>query len=119
MQDDARLSGAARAALDGADETGVGIYLSAISLIEVTYLVEKGRLSQGVLARLEADLDDSNGIFVLVPIDRAVAAAVASVPLAEVRDLPDRVIAATARFLGMPLVTADAQLRRSSVETIW
>ncbi len=119
MQNDARLSPAARAALDQADETGVGVYVSAISLIEVIYLVEKGRLPAELLGRFEADLDDPAGTFILVPVDRAVATAVAAVPLAEVRELPDRVIAATARFLGIPLVTADAQLQRSGVETIW
>ena len=37
----------------------------------------------------------------------------------EVPDLPDRVIAATALQLSVPVVSRDGRIRASSVQTIW
>ncbi len=37
----------------------------------------------------------------------------------EVPELPDRVIAATALLLGVPLITRDLQIQSSAVETVW
>jgi len=42
-----RLSPAANAALDKAVDAGEVIYVSAVSLVELVYLVEKGRLPRG------------------------------------------------------------------------
>jgi predicted nucleic acid-binding protein len=33
--------------------------------------------------------------------------------------MPDRIIAATALYLGVPLVTRDGKIRAADVETIW
>jgi PIN domain nuclease of toxin-antitoxin system len=40
-------------------------------------------------------------------------------PRNEVPDLPDRVIAATALALRLPLATRDREIRASGIETIW
>jgi PIN domain nuclease of toxin-antitoxin system len=56
---------------------------------------------------------------ILVEIDRGVADAVAQIPRAVVPDMPDRIIAATAPNLGLPLVTADYKIQASSLQTIW
>jgi predicted nucleic acid-binding protein len=37
----------------------------------------------------------------------------------EVPDMPDRVIAATAAALGVPLVSRDAKISASAVQTLW
>jgi predicted nucleic acid-binding protein len=34
-------------------------------------------------------------------------------------DLPDRVIAATAKFHGVPVLSRDARMRASTIQTIW
>jgi len=36
-----------------------------------------------------------------------------------VPDMPDRITAATALHLGLPLVTRDSKIRASDIETIW
>jgi len=36
-----------------------------------------------------------------------------------VRDMPDRMIAATAARLGLPLVTRDRQIQSAGIATIW
>lgn len=113
-----RLSPAAAKALDAAAEGPGAILVSAISLVELTYLVEKGRLPAAVLARVGALADSASGLSV-VPVDAAVARAVASVPRTEVPDLPDRIIAATAVHMGVPLVSRDGKIVASCVRTIW
>jgi predicted nucleic acid-binding protein len=45
--------------------------------------------------------------------------AMARVPRDQVPDLPDRIIAATALHLGVPLVTRDRQITASGIATIW
>ena len=93
--------------------------MSAISVIEFVYLVEKGRVPPAALQRLRTALADALSGFVVADVNLAVADAIAEIPREAVPDLPDRVIAATARTLRVPLVTRDRQIRAASVETIW
>jgi predicted nucleic acid-binding protein len=41
------------------------------------------------------------------------------IPRADVPDMPDRLIAATATSLGVPLISRDGRIRASAVHTIW
>lgn len=93
--------------------------MSAISLIELRYLVEKAKVSTDALQAIQAAVDDPATALRLTPVDRAVVEATAKVARAEVPDMPDRIIAATALHLGLPLVTRDGKIRASSVTTIW
>jgi predicted nucleic acid-binding protein len=38
---------------------------------------------------------------------------------ADVPDMPDRVVAATALYLGVPVISRDGKIRASNVQTIW
>jgi PIN domain nuclease of toxin-antitoxin system len=42
-----------------------------------------------------------------------------NVPRADVPDLPDRIVAATAMHFGVPVISRDSRIRSSSVQTIW
>lgn len=57
-----RLSNTARMYMDRAAETGYDIALSAISLAEIVYLVEKGRLPASGYADLKAALQDPESV---------------------------------------------------------
>jgi PIN domain nuclease of toxin-antitoxin system len=114
-----RLSPAAVSALDAAQASGKVIYLSSVSIVEVIYLIEKGRLGSLVLGRLIDELSDPESGLILVPVDLAVAQAVRRIPRASIPDMPDRIIAATALHLGVPLVTRDQRIRTSGVQTVW
>jgi len=49
-----------------------------------------------------------------------VASSLAKIPRLTVPELPDRIIAATALYLNLPLVTKDYKIRSLSViQTIW
>lgn len=115
LEDDRRLTAAAAGALDGAER----VYLPSICLIEITYLVEKGRLDAAVLPRLLGELDHPLTTLALAPLDLGVVLALQDVSRLDVPDLPDRVIAATALHYGVPLVTRDRAIRASGVATIW
>jgi PIN domain nuclease of toxin-antitoxin system len=112
------LSPAASAALDAATE-GVGkITVSAMTLVELTYLVEKGRVPAHVLSTV-TDLVERGVSIVATPLDAAIAKTLATIPRSDIPDLPDRVIASTALHLGLPLVSRDGKILASSVQTIW
>jgi PIN domain nuclease of toxin-antitoxin system len=117
---DPRLSVAARAAFRAATAGGLPIYLSAISIVEVCYLVDKGKLPPVALQRfIQAVASGPNFAFVIVPVTLDVAQAVQHIPRATVPDMPDRIIAATAQYLGVPLVSRDRKIQASAIQTIW
>lgn len=115
-----RLSRRALSFLDtAATVPGAKIALSAITLVELIYLIDKDQFPRSHLTELNAHLADNNGLFVLVDLDSVKANAVARVPRDEVPNMPDRIISATALSLGVPLITADDWIIKSSVTTIW
>jgi len=119
LYNDARLSVVARTWIEGAVEAGEQIALSTITLAEMVYLVEKGRIDSAALSRLAAALDESGAVLVEVPIDRHIVQAMTRVPRADVPDLPDRIIAATALYLGVPLVSRDGKIQASDLGAMW
>jgi PIN domain nuclease of toxin-antitoxin system len=116
---DPRLSAKAAGVLDSATEAGEFIHVPSICLVELTYLVEKGRLPLAARNLLIRALDDPTTPCLLAPLDRAVADALESVSRREVPDLPDRIVSATAVALGVPLISRDGKIRASQVQTIW
>jgi len=115
------LSTTATAALDAATNTsGERILISAITLVEIRYLVEKNRIKAAVLERIEQELDEPDPMVVVVSLDRTVCDALGSIPRYAVPDMPDRIIAATALSLGLPLVTRDTKIQSlSNITIVW
>lgn len=95
------------------------IYLSSISVVEVTYLVEKGKLPESALQRLIIMLASPASAFEVGPLDLGVAQAVHRVFRDMIPDVPDRIIAATALSLNLPRVTRDPRIRAANIQTIW
>jgi PIN domain nuclease of toxin-antitoxin system len=116
---DPRLSENATAALDNATASGEPIYVPAICLLELTYLIENGRIPASTRNRLRQVLDSPLSPSRIAPLDRHVADALERVSRDEVPDLPDRVICATALALGLPLISRDQKIRASQVQTLW
>lgn len=117
----AELSLAATVALDNtANDPSRRIYLSAISLIEMRYLTEKGKIKPSVLPQVLAEIDHPQTILEVIAIDRALSEQLALIPPATVPEMPDRIIAATALLSNLPLVTADNKIRAlTNVLTVW
>ena len=114
-----KLSPDALAAFDQATQNQDLIFLPSISLIEIVYLVEKGRLSQEALPRLFAILEAPAAPLVLEPLNLKIIQTLRQIPFAVVPEMPDRIIAATALYLKLPLITRDPEIRAANIETIW
>lgn len=115
-----KLSPKALATLEQANQNGEFIYVSAISLIELGYLIEKNRLPEEVLQRLIAATNDPDRGVMVLPVDTAVGLAIRRIPRAVVPEMADRIIAATALHFNLPLVTRDQQiLALQEIKTIW
>lgn len=113
------LSYTARRQMRDALTAGNKIYISAISLIEMLYLVEKGRIPRIALDRLLKFIADPASGFAVAPVNVPVAQAVEKISREDIPDMPDRIIAATALNLRLPLVTKDARIRAANIETVW
>jgi PIN domain nuclease of toxin-antitoxin system len=113
------LSANALASLEGAIQSGEPIYVTSITIVEVTYLVEKGRLPFDMLAQLNHEVAQPDSGLVVIALDHQIAQTLRMIPYATVPDMPDRIIAATALYLGAPLVTRDARIRSANIPTIW
>jgi PIN domain nuclease of toxin-antitoxin system len=116
---DPRLSVVARAFFEKAALEGNKIALAPISLAEVVYLMEKSKLPASALADLRAALGNPNHILAEAPFTADVVEAMRLVPRDAVPDMPDRIIAATAVYLGVPVISRDAEIRASNVQTVW
>ena len=116
---DPRLGKAASAFIDDTITNGDHIGVSAISLAEMVYLIEKGRIPTNALNDLHSAISDPKAVLQHVPFDENVAMKMREVPRQELPDLPDRVIAATAKFHRVPVLSRDARIRSSTIQTIW
>lgn len=119
LYNDARLSSTARTWIEGAVEAGEQIALSSIVLAEMVYLIEKERIDATALSRLVTELDASDAVLVEIPINRHIVQAMMRVARTDVPDLPDRIIAATALYMDVPLISRDRKIQGSNLRTIW
>jgi PIN domain nuclease of toxin-antitoxin system len=104
--------------IDATWSAGDFLYVSAISLVEIIYLEEKRRIPEGSVDAIVEVLTNGNG-FVIIPVDGAIAQAIQEIPRVDVPDMPDRIIAATAIHLNLPLISRDRKIRSSNVNTVW
>ncbi len=116
---DPRLGPAASALIDATIANGDHIGVSAISLVEMVYLIEKGRIPVNALNDLHAAIADPQAVLKGIPLDENIAIKMVEVPRQDVPDLPDRVIAATGLFYAVPVLSRDSQIRSSVVQTVW
>jgi len=113
-----RLSKNARAAIDDARKNGEGLAISDITLWELATLAGKDRIRLEI--SLESFLGEVEARFVVLPIGSRACVRARTLPAAYPKDPADRIIAATALVKGLPLLTADREIRRSrALRTIW
>lgn len=116
---DPRLSQQALDAFKEAAIAGELIGVSAITLVEILYLEEKGRLPAGILKRVYESMMEPASPLAEIPLDRNITLAIGRVSREEVPDMPDRIIAGTALAMNVPLISRDRKILLSKVATIW
>jgi PIN domain nuclease of toxin-antitoxin system len=116
---DARLSAVARDFIRGAAGERSKVAISSISLVELVYLVEKGRVLSSAYEDLVRALADPEHLFVEAAVSAAIVESMRLVSRAEVPDMPDRIVAATGLYLSVPVISRDRRIRAASLKTIW
>ncbi len=117
--DDARLSAAARAFIDQAAKVRQKIAISSISLAELVYLIEKNCLPASSYDELTVALADAEHVFTEAVFTAAIVQSMRQVSRAEVPDMPDRIVAATAIYFQVPVISRDNHIRATSLKTVW
>src|SRR5687767_13989600 len=116
---DRRCSARAKTFIDGASNRGEQIGVSTISLVEIVYLVEKGSVAADTQKLVAQALADPESVFVELHLVSAIVDSLPKIARAAIPDMPDRIIAATALHLGVPLISRDGKIQVSGIETIW
>jgi PIN domain nuclease of toxin-antitoxin system len=115
-----KLSGPAREAIDQEITGRRPLFISTISVWEISMLVSKGRLELTMDVRDWIAKSESIPFFHFVPVDNATAYKSVFLPEPTRDDPADRIIIATALTQGASLVTKDERISKlSSVDTIW
>ncbi len=119
LLNDGRSSILAGDYFDKSATAGSAIGISSISLAEIVYLIEKNRLPANAYADLKAALNDPEHVFKEAPFTVEIVDAMKQVVRADVPDMPDRIVAATAVYFGVPVISRDGKIRASNVQSIW
>ena len=115
-----RLSQKAALVFNQADENEARIYIPNIVLVEIVYLMEKTRIPNESLGNLIKLLDINPNNYRITQIGVSTIRAMQSLQRQSIPDMPDRIIAATALELGLPLITKDSKIIKANVvEIIW
>jgi hypothetical protein len=81
------------------------------------YLTEKGRLPDSASVELKAALEDPDHVFKEVPFTVEVVESLRQIARADVPDMPDRVVAATAAYFAVPVLSRDRRIHASNLQT--
>lgn len=119
LEDSPRLGVEARAAFDACDRGEALIYVPTICLVELVYLCEKGRIPWTLWEVFRTELATNTTGLMLVNLTAGVVDAMRQIPRDAVPDMPDRIIAATALDLGLPLISRDHKIVSAELTTVW
>jgi PIN domain nuclease of toxin-antitoxin system len=117
---DARLSASCRELFEAADRGEARVWIPGIVLVETVYLIEKSRFPKALMQQMLDLLDPSSEGYAVAPLDTGLVKSLASIERTALPDLPDRIVAATALQLGIPLLSKDGRMKHvPGLPVIW
>jgi len=119
LEDSSRLGRRASAAFDACDQGECIIYVPVICLVEIIYLQEKGKIPSHLVQDLQEALRSGETGLEPISLTNEIANMIPNIPRTVVPDMPDRIIAATALYLGAPLLTKDNQIQKLGLPVVW
>lgn len=119
LEDSSLLSTAANEVFNKCNKGELSIYIPTICLVEIIYLQEKGCISLGMKMQLDNAFSTGNTELLLADLTAGVTDSLATIPRNIFPDMPDRIIVATAKHLGLPLISKDNKIVNSGVNIIW
>jgi PIN domain nuclease of toxin-antitoxin system len=113
-----RISKPATSAIEKTRENGEALAISDISLFELARIFNRAHTRLAI--SVESALAEVERRFVVLPISGRISVRALSLPMSYPKDPADRIIGATALVEGVPLITADREIRKSrALPTIW
>jgi len=113
-----RAREAIRAARDSSGRDPSGLAIAAITLWELAWLANSGRLQ--ITGSVESYVRETASRVIVRPITPEISSLAVQMPANFPKDPADRMIVATAAVEGLALVTADDRIHQAKrVQTIW
>ncbi len=119
LSGDTRLSATANNFIMNASAAGNDLAISSITLVEMVYLIEKGKVPAGRFTQIIRMTRQRGEGLVEIAVDAEIARSLSKIDIAKIPDMPDRTIAATALYLQVPIVSKDGKIQLSGLNTIW
>ena len=119
LEDSPKLSTEANKIFNACDRGELFIYVPTICLVEMVYLAEKGRIPLHLQNKLESELQEGNSGLVVADLTLDIVKRLPDIPRSAIPDMLDRIIAATALQLGLPLISRDRKIQLSDINIIW
>jgi predicted nucleic acid-binding protein len=85
----------------------------------MVYLIEKGRIKEEAYTKLNKELKDNQSVLLEIPLTNRIVVELAKIDRKSIPDMPDRIIAATALYKKVPLLSRNGKIELSPIETIW
>jgi len=120
LQNLPNLSSRVRQIFSEIDEGRSKAVIPTIVPVEMIYLSEKGRIPGNLLNTVLNLIGTDSANYELAPLDFSVISSLRQISRSVVPDMPDRIIAATALALGLPLLSRDSAISNlSNIQVIW
>lgn len=119
LEDSPNLGIAANEAFDKCDSGEITIYIPTICLVEIVYLQERRRISVDMKYLLDTALANESSGLSLVNLTAEIVDALSTIPRDTIPDMPDRIIAATAKYMSLPLISRNAKIVSSGISIVW
>lgn len=113
-----RLSNVANQCFEACDRGEIKIYLPSICLVELVYLQERNRIPLLFEQKLDEVLKSNQTNLIIAKLDNITVEYMKKIPRDIVPDMPDRIIAATALQLQLPLISCDSKISKA-LNTVW